>query len=422
MTISSQKTQESFNGNGVTTVFSFGSGSVIAYNDSSELVVVHSDADGVETTLTEGAHYTISNQDCTYPVSGDPLPSGEKLVVYRNSPITQTVDLQNQTTFFPEVLEAALDDVVKNVQEIASDVERAVKVPLSSDDDPYDYMTDIEDSEAAAAASAAAAAASAASASTSAGNAATSETNAAADAVSTAADAVSTAADAVSTAADAVSTAADAATATTQAGAASTSAAAAATSETNAAASESNAATSETNAATSETNAAASETAAAASAAAAAASADAFDDTYLGAKASDPTLDNDGDALTVGDLYFNTTSNEMRVYNGSSWQVTAVTLTTIDSFNDVDTSTAPPSTNDALTWDGSNWTPGTGGGGYYKGENGTTGSSAGDIFRINEAELNSDVTISATENASCTGPLSVASTKTLTVEGTLVIL
>ena len=54
-------------------------------------------------------------------------------------------------------------------------------------------------------------------------------------------------------------------------------------------------------------------------------------------------------------------------------------------------------------------------GGYFKGENGTVGSSAGDIFRVNEQELNTNVTIGATENASATGPLSVASGVTLTV-------
>ena len=51
----------------------------------------------------------------------------------------------------------------------------------------------------------------------------------------------------------------------------------------------------------------------------AAASADNFDDTYLGPKSADPTVDNDGDALTAGDLYFNTSSNVMRVYDGSAW-------------------------------------------------------------------------------------------------------
>jgi len=51
----------------------------------------------------------------------------------------------------------------------------------------------------------------------------------------------------------------------------------------------------------------------------AAAAVDGFDDTYLGPKSSDPTVDNDGDALTAGDLYFNTASNVMKVYNGSAW-------------------------------------------------------------------------------------------------------
>ena len=57
---------------------------------------------------------------------------------------------------------------------------------------------------------------------------------------------------------------------------------------------------------------------------AAIAAADNFDDTYLGAKASDPSVDNDGDPLTTGDLYFNTTANNLRVWNGSAWQVAAV--------------------------------------------------------------------------------------------------
>jgi hypothetical protein len=46
---------------------------------------------------------------------------------------------------------------------------------------------------------------------------------------------------------------------------------------------------------------------------------DSFDDRYLGAKASDPTVDNDGDALAAGMLYYNTTVPEMRLYTGSAW-------------------------------------------------------------------------------------------------------
>ena len=87
-----------------------------------------------------------------------------------------------------------------------------------------------------------------------------------------------------------------------------------------AATSATNAATSETNAATSATNAATSETNAATSATNAASSYDQFDDRYLGSKSSAPTVDNDGDALITGALYFNSTSNIMYVYGGSGWQ------------------------------------------------------------------------------------------------------
>jgi len=116
----------------------------------------------------------------------------------------------------------------------------------------------------------------------------------------------------------------DAASATSSATAAANSATAAANSATASATS----ATQSANSATaSETSRQASETAQSAAEAAQAAAelaADNFDDTYLGAKASDPTTDNDGAALAVGMLYFNTGSNNLRVYNGTIWEDAAV--------------------------------------------------------------------------------------------------
>ena len=103
-----------------------------------------------------------------------------------------------------------------------------------------------------------------------------------------------------------------AATATTKAGEASTSASAAATS--------SSTATTQAGIATTKAGeSSSSATAAASSASAAAASFDQFDDIYLGAKASAPSVDNDGNALGAGALYFNTVSDTMFVYSGASW-------------------------------------------------------------------------------------------------------
>ena len=113
--------------------------------------------------------------------------------------------------------------------------------------------------------------------------------------------------------------ASSASSASTSASNASTSASNASTSASSASTSASNASTSASNAATSATNASNSATSAASSAASALAAFDSFDDRYLGAKASDPTVDNDGDPLNAGDLYYNTTSSVMKVYTGSVW-------------------------------------------------------------------------------------------------------
>jgi hypothetical protein len=129
-------------------------------------------------------------------------------------------------------------------------------------------------------------------------------------------------------------------TATTQASNASTSA----TSASGSATASANSATASANSATASAGSA---TSAATSATAAANSFDAFDDIYLGAKASDPTLDNDGDALQTGAIYYNTTDTVMRVYNGTSW-ADATSAVNGTSNRDVYTATAGQTTFSAI--------------------------------------------------------------------------
>lgn len=160
---------------------------------------------------------------------------------------------------------------------------------------------------------------SATAAATSATNASNSATAAAGSATS-ASNSASTATTQASNAATSATNAANSAsTATTQASNAATSASNAAGSATAAAGSATAAAGSASTASTQATNAASSATAAASSAAAAAASLDSFDDRYLGSKASDPTVDNDGNALVTGALYYNSTVQAMKVYDGATW-------------------------------------------------------------------------------------------------------
>lgn len=97
-------------------------------------------------------------------------------------------------------------------------------------------------------------------------------------------------------------------------------------SATAAATSATNAASSATASASSATASASSATAAASSATSAASSFDQFDDRYLGSKSSDPSVDNDGDSLLTGALYYNSSGSQLKVYTGSAWSSAAFTL------------------------------------------------------------------------------------------------
>jgi len=167
-----------------------------------------------------------------------------------------------------------------------------------------------------ASASVAAVQASAVAAQTSAASASVSEIAASTSAANAAASAI-----AASTSAVQAST--SAASASVSQIAANTSAVNASTSAASASVSQIAANTSAINASTSAASAATSAIAASTSAAQAETAWDSFDDRYLGPKASPPTVDNDGNPLTAGVIYYNTGDGNMYVWNGgtSSWQV-----------------------------------------------------------------------------------------------------
>ena len=115
--------------------------------------------------------------------------------------------------------------------------------------------------------------------------------------------------------------------------AAANSATAAASSQTAAASSATTASTKATQADTAKTAAQTAQTAAETAKTAAETALDSFDDRYLGAKSSNPTLDNDGNALIDGALYFNTTVNRMRVYDLGNTTWLEVTISGSDLTN-----------------------------------------------------------------------------------------
>ena len=345
MTISSTTVKNSYSGDGSTTAFNY---TFKIFADSDLQVIIRSAA-GTETVKTITTHYTVSgagdaNGGSVTFTSGNIPTATETVLLRRAVPQTQAIDYIANDPFPAESHEEGLDRATMTTQQIQEELDRAIKISRTNTMTSTEFTVDATNrANKILAFDSSGEISVTQELGTFVGNWSASTDYNARDIVkdtstnnificttshtSSGSQPLTTNTDSAkwSLLVDAASASSSATAAASSATAAASSATAAASSATSASTQASNASTSASTASTQATNAANSATAAATSAAEAAASADNFDDTYLGAKSSDPSVDNDGDALNSGDLYFNTTSNTLKVYNGSSWQDAALT-------------------------------------------------------------------------------------------------
>ncbi len=353
MTISSTTVKNSYSGNGTLDTFNY---TFKVFADA-DLQVIIRDASATETVKTLTTHYTVTGAGSasggTIVFTTGNIPTAtETVVIRRASPQTQAIDYIANDPFPAESHEEGLDRSMMAIQQLQEEVDRSIKLSRTNTmnntefavgstaragkifgfDDNGELVVSQE-------------------LGTFKGNWSAATTFSARDIVKDTSNNniylcntghTSSGSQPISTNTDVAKwdLLVDAASATTSATNAATSATNASTSETNAATSAttattkaSEASTSATNAATSATSAETAKTAAETAQAAAEAALDNFDDRFLGAKASDPTLDNDGDALTDGALYFNTTDDVMKVYDLTNTTWRQIQLTTSDQAN-----------------------------------------------------------------------------------------
>ncbi|EPY03481.1 hypothetical protein [Magnetospirillum fulvum] len=162
MTVSSTASAVTYAANGSTTVWPFAF-PILAESDAQ---VIITDASGLETVVSSAA-YTITGigaaagGSITYPKTGTPIASGNRLTIRRNTAITQPVDL-GPGAFYAEVHEGAFDRLTLVAQELKEQIDRTPKVPIGSGDDPDGLIAAIQSAAVSTAADAASTAARAA--------------------------------------------------------------------------------------------------------------------------------------------------------------------------------------------------------------------------------------------------------------------
>jgi len=339
MTISTTTILNSYSGNGSTTAFAY----TFPINTTSEITVIERSATGTETVKSEGTgstNYGIADNGSaggTITMVTAPA-SGTTLLIRRNTDFTQETDYVANDPFPAETHEDALDKLQMQNQELEEELNRSLKISRTNSMTSTEFTTSASDR------------ASKVLAFDSSGELSVTQelgTFKGSDATVTTAAYVqrdiiksTTAAqlnnvyinvadsvvgdsltdtdhfalllDAKSAADSATAAAASASTASGHKDTASTKASEAASSASTASGHKDTASTKATEAANSAT-------AAASSASSAASSLDSFDDTYLGSKSSAPSVDNDGNALATGALYFNSSTGALNVWSGSAW-------------------------------------------------------------------------------------------------------
>lgn len=114
------------------------------YEESDVSVVVSSDGGESESALTLGTDYSVSinedNSGGTVTLVSGVVQNGDSIALSSNLPYTQELDLSSVSTIDTNSAETQLDRTTQQIQQIAEQALRSVKVPVTSTTTPEEYM------------------------------------------------------------------------------------------------------------------------------------------------------------------------------------------------------------------------------------------------------------------------------------------
>ncbi|MEJ3621040.1 hypothetical protein [Brachymonas wangyanguii] len=146
MTINSEVRKAGpFTGNDTTTVFPF----TFKVFTADQVGVVLTNDSGNERYAVQGTEYTVTlNPDQNTSPGGlvqipAPLATGDLLTITSHVPYLQHLDLTNQGGFYPVTINQALDRATIQIQQLAEQVDRSVKTPVSSGSTPEALVNEL---------------------------------------------------------------------------------------------------------------------------------------------------------------------------------------------------------------------------------------------------------------------------------------
>ena len=128
MTVQNTIVKNVYVGNGSTTVFPF----TFECNKAEHIQAFVKDAVG-NISSTTNFKVNLDQKNVTYPNTGEPLPDGYKLIILRQLPLQQLLNLLNQGPFYAEDIEETFDEVVMMLQQMTERIGRSLAVSIDID-------------------------------------------------------------------------------------------------------------------------------------------------------------------------------------------------------------------------------------------------------------------------------------------------
>ena len=130
MTVQKNLVKNIYVGNGSTTQFPI---TFDVNTEHPEYIHVYIGAAEESSTETDNYEVDLSAKKVTYPKEGTPLATGQKIIIVRQLPLNQLLDLINQGDFFADDIERAFDDNIMIAQQLNERLSRAVVMDVSVD-------------------------------------------------------------------------------------------------------------------------------------------------------------------------------------------------------------------------------------------------------------------------------------------------